>query len=283
MWIVFSGITFAGMDSTAKFLVTTGVPVLLVIWARYVFQTVAVFFILLAHMRSLAFLKSRRPWLQFFRACALFGATMMFYNALKYIPLADGTAVVFLAPVMVTVLSGLFLGEHIDRHRWMAVAIAFAGVMVVVRPGSGILGYHALLPLGTALLTAIYFVMTRVLGSFQQERLGKALEKLGTIFGGYSEWGQPIHQVGNDVEVLGMPSRRPETRGAFRMLCRHNRWVQEFGKIRDADEISRREKVWQEVVEAIGSESGLPVGAIPAAEFRRRLGEYLDETSFTRK
>ncbi len=126
-------------------------------------------------------------------------------------------------------------------------------------------------------------VMKRVLGSFHQERLGKALEKLGTIFGGYSEWGQPIHQVGNDVEVLGMPSRRPETHSAFRMLCRHNRWVQEFGKIRDADEISRREKVWQELVETIGAESGLPVGAIPAAEFRRRLAEHLDEDSFTKK
>ena len=54
--------------------------------------------------------------------------------------------------------------------------------------------------------------------------------------------GRPIHQVGNDAEVLGMPSRRPETRSAFRMLCRHNRWVQEFGKVRDPDEISRREK-----------------------------------------
>lgn len=183
------------MDSTAKFLVTTGVPVLLVIWARYVFQTVAVFFILLAHMRSLAFLKSRRPWLQFFRACALFGATMMFYNALKYIPLADGTAVVFLAPVMVTVLSGLFLGEHIDRHRWMAVAIAFAGVMVVVRPGSGILGYHALLPLGTALLTAIYFVMTRVLGNqdqvtstaFYSTAVGSAILSVFVVF----SWSTP--------------------------------------------------------------------------------------------
>ena len=62
-----------------------------------------------------------------------------------------------------------------------------------------------------------------------------ALEKLGTIFGVYGEWGQPVHDVGNDVRILGLPIRRPDTaKHAFRMLCRHNKYVQEFGQVRDA-------------------------------------------------
>jgi hypothetical protein len=55
----------------------------------------------------------------------------------------------------------------------------------------------------------------------------------GTIFGGYGEWGQPIHDVGNDVRILGLPLRRPQTDHAFRMLCRHNRYVQEYGRVRE--------------------------------------------------
>ena len=64
----------------------------------------------------------------------------------------------------------------------------------------------------------------------KEPKLASALEKLGTIFGAYGEWGQPIHGVGNDVRLLGLPIRRPNTEHAFRMLCRHNRYVQEFGR-----------------------------------------------------
>ena len=66
-------------------------------------------------------------------------------------------------------------------------------------------------------------------------KLAAALEKLGTIFGAYGEWGQPIHGVGNDVRILGLPIRRPSTAHAFRMLCRHNRYVQQYGRVKDAD------------------------------------------------
>ena len=87
-------------------------------------------------------------------------------------------------------------------------------------------------------------VVTKILETVKQERLANRLEKLGTIFGGYGEWGQPIHQVGHDVELLGLPAERPDAALAMRMVCRHNRHVQEFGKVRDLDEIARRERVW---------------------------------------
>ena len=110
--------------------------------------------------------------------------------------------------------------------------------------------------------------------------LANALEKLGTIFGGYSEWGQPIHDVGNDVRILGLPIRRPNTIHAFRMLCRHNKYVQEFGRVRDADEIARRERVWERAIDAIESKTGHEVGAMPAPDFRQHLAGEIDIKTF---
>jgi nucleoside-diphosphate-sugar epimerase len=113
------------------------------------------------------------------------------------------------------------------------------------------------------------------------EKLAGVVEKLGSIFGVYGEWGQPIHDVGNDVRLLGLPIRRPETAMAFRMLCRHNRFVQEYARVRDPDEIARRERLWQETLEEIEYTTGRQAGAIPAGEFRRLLSERIELRTFT--
>jgi nucleoside-diphosphate-sugar epimerase len=114
----------------------------------------------------------------------------------------------------------------------------------------------------------------------KEPKLAGALEKLGTIFGAYGEWGQPIHGVGNDVRLLGLPIRRPNTQHAFRMLCRHNRWVQEYGRVRDADETARRERVWAKAVEAIEHGTGHEIGAVTASDFRRLIEEEIDLRTF---
>ena len=92
--------------------------------------------------------------------------------------------------------------------------------------------------------------------------------------------GQPIHEVGRDVSILGLSAERPITRHAFRLLCRHNRYVQNFGQVRDLDEISRREKIWWDFcIDLEGLIAG-PVGAMPAEEFRRAVAESLDLETF---
>ena len=83
-----------------------------------------------------------------------------------------------------------------------------------------------------------------LLGALGERKLALAFERLDALFGTYIEWGQPIHDVGDDVKILALPARRPDTVGAFRMLCRHSRFVQEFGTVRDPDEIARRERLW---------------------------------------
>jgi len=112
------------------------------------------------------------------------------------------------------------------------------------------------------------------------QKLANVVEKLGSIFGVYGEWGQPIHDVGNDVRLLGLPIRRPETAASFRMLCRHNKYVQEFAKVRDADEIARRERVWEMAIEAIEYETGRQVAAIRPREFRQLLADKMELGSF---
>ncbi len=124
-------------------------------------------------------------------------------------------------------------------------------------------------------------IVTKILKAAKQDKIAHALDKLGTIFAGYSEWGQPIHQVGNDVRVLGLPTPRPNTEHVFRLLCRHNRFVQDFGKVHDLDEISRREKAWWDFMLGLEEETGMPVGAIPADKFHTMMDDRLDTTTFT--
>ncbi len=119
-----------------------------------------------------------------------------------------------------------------------------------------------------------------LLGALGEPKLGQAFERLGALFGAYSEWGQPIHDVGDDVKVLALPARRPDTVGAFRMLCRHSRFVQEFGTVRDPDEIARRERLWERTIDEMEFGTGRPATSLPAREFRRLLEARIDLAAF---
>ena len=113
-----------------------------------------------------------------------------------------------------------------------------------------------------------------------QQKLARAVERLGVIFGGYSEWGQQVHGVGDDVAVLALPARRPEALPAFRMLCRHNRFVQEFGRVRDPAEIARRERLWEQVIDEIEFGTGRAAASLSAREFRPLIEARIDLARF---
>jgi nucleoside-diphosphate-sugar epimerase len=119
-----------------------------------------------------------------------------------------------------------------------------------------------------------------LLARLGQERTARSLARLATIFGVYGEWGQPVHGVGNDVRLLALPSRRPDSRQAFRMACRHNRYVLRFGEVTDGEEVARRERVWAEALERIELEAGRPAAEVPPSEFQRALRRRLDLDRF---
>jgi nucleoside-diphosphate-sugar epimerase len=142
------------------------------------------------------------------------------------------------------------------------------------------LGVNVRLVDPTLFRTVTLPVLKAALTRIGEAKLAAAMEKLGTIFGGYGEWGQPIHDVGNDVRILGLDIRRPNTLHAFRMLCRHNKYVQEFGRVRDPDEIARRERLWEQAIDAIEYDTGRQVASIPAREFRANLAGEIDLKTF---
>ena len=122
-----------------------------------------------------------------------------------------------------------------------------------------------------------------LLGALGEHKLAQAFERLGALFGNYIEWGQPIHEVGDDVKILALPARRPDTVEAFRMLCRHSRFVQEFGMVRNPDEIARRERLWGQAIDEIEFGTGRPAASLPAREFRRLLEARIDLSGFRKR
>ena len=158
---VLAAFLLASMDALAKHLSAT-YAVLFVLWGRYFFHTVLTF-AFLSKAGSFGFLRSRRPGLQLLRACLLFGATACMFSAFKYMPLADATAIMFLYPLLITVLSVPLLGERVGARRWAAVAVGFAGILFIAQPGSSALSPTALLPFLAAVSVSLYMIMTRIL------------------------------------------------------------------------------------------------------------------------
>lgn len=102
-----------------------------------------------------------RPWLQLVRGCCLAGATLTFFSAIFVMPLAEATALVFLAPILTALLSGPLLGEKVRPATFAASAIAFAGVIVVLRPNFAEVGPAALLPVAAACCMALLMIANR--------------------------------------------------------------------------------------------------------------------------
>lgn len=102
---------------------------------------------------------SRRA--QALRATLTVMATFLFITSLRYMHLADALAIAFSGPLFLTALAAPFLGERVGWRRWAAVAVGFAGVLVVIRPTGESAQWAALLPLGAALSSACRDILTR--------------------------------------------------------------------------------------------------------------------------
>ncbi len=150
---------FAVMDAVSKYL-TRFYPVTTVLLARYVFHTLLVIAVLSPRL-GFALVRTARPRVQLVRGALLAGASLCFVGALKYMPVAETSAISFVAPLLVTLMAVLLLKEKVGPGRWIAVAGGFAGVLIIIRPGSAIFAWASVLPLGTAVLFASYQILTR--------------------------------------------------------------------------------------------------------------------------
>lgn len=164
--------SFSVLDSIGKFLSQT-YPVMLVVWARYVFH-VLVMLVLLGPRMGRRLVQTRHPRFQVVRGVLLCLSTIVFFTGLSMMPLAEASSITQLGPVIATVMAIVWLKETPPRGVWWALAASFAGVLLIIRPGSAIFTWAALLPLVTAFLFAGYNLLTR--------RLANEDDSLATLF-----------------------------------------------------------------------------------------------------
>ncbi|MCP1675969.1 drug/metabolite transporter (DMT)-like permease [Natronocella acetinitrilica] len=150
------------MDGVAKHLVTD-FPVFQVVWARFTFHLLWMLPVLWLLGLKLRDLWPTRPGVQLIRSGFLLGATVSFFAAIRYMPIADALALLFISPMVCTLLSPLALGERIGPVRWLAVVAGFVGALIVVRPGFGVFHWASLLALSAGVFHGCYLLTTRVL------------------------------------------------------------------------------------------------------------------------
>ena len=131
--ILLAGVFFATLDATAKYLVTDH-TLFVVVWARYLGQMVVVTPIAW-HRGGNGFWRTRHLRMQLVRSLCLVLATLCFFGALRFVPLAEGSAITFLAPMFAILLSIPVLGERPTRARWIAAIVGFGGILLLMRPG----------------------------------------------------------------------------------------------------------------------------------------------------
>lgn len=150
-------------DSTAKHLARS-YPLAEVVWARYAFNLLFLLPLLVMAGHRAPW-RSARPGLQLLRGVAMITATGLMFLSVSLLPLAETYAITFLAPLFVAGLAVPVLGEKVSLPRWGAILLGFLGVLVVVRPGSGVLGLAALAPVAMAFFFAVYQLVTRQLAA----------------------------------------------------------------------------------------------------------------------
>jgi drug/metabolite transporter (DMT)-like permease len=152
---------FILVDATGKYLVRD-FPVLGVVWARYFFHFVFMAVYVTA-IGDRGLLRATRPGLQVARALTVFSFAIFLFAALKYLPQAEATAISFVAPLLILVLAGPLLGERVGWARWAAAIAGFAGMLVIVRPGSGLAPIGVAFAIATLACNAAFQLMSRKL------------------------------------------------------------------------------------------------------------------------
>ena len=155
---------FALLDGSAKWLVQS-VPVLVVVWLRFLTHTLLASALLLP-IRGAALVRTRHLRWHLLRGLMFCAMTGINFWALQYLLLTVTASIFFLVPILIALMSAPLLGERIDARRWIAILVGFAGVLVVVRPGSAAFHPAMLLSLANVVIYAAFNLMTRKLAAY---------------------------------------------------------------------------------------------------------------------
>jgi len=172
MVLMVSAMLFAPvMDAIAKTVATQyAVSPATVTFGRFFIQALFLF-LFLAVAWAKHVLPVRVSGINILRGMLMGLAAMLFFTAVKYMPLADAISVFFVEPLIVMLLSAIFLGEKVGWRRVTAAIIGFGGALIVIRPSYELFGLISLLPLCTAFLFSVYLILTRVSGASEDNPL----------------------------------------------------------------------------------------------------------------
>ena len=173
---------FAVLDTVTK-KISMGMSLMLALWFRYLIQAVfsTVFFL---PKRGMGLFKTQHPKFQIARGVLLFGSSMCAFYGLKYLPVGEFTAIASITPLVVTLMAAMSLGEKVRKLRWALVIGAFAGTMVIVRPGSQHFDWVLIFPLLLILTNSSFQLLTRKMTSTEDPITMNVLTGwVGTLMG----------------------------------------------------------------------------------------------------
>jgi drug/metabolite transporter (DMT)-like permease len=159
-WMIMTMLLFVSMDTCAKFLVAQ-YPTIQVAWGRYFFQVLILVVALAPKLPTL--IRTTSLKFQLIRSMFLLGATLCFFTGLQTIQVAEASAIMYTAPLMLTAAAPFVLKEKVGIRRWMSVLVGFVGALIIIRPGQGVIAEGAFWVLGAAACYACYQISTRAL------------------------------------------------------------------------------------------------------------------------
>ena len=164
--MVITTIVFASQDGLSKYLATE-YNVYMVVMIRYWFF--AAFVMTISSRKpggAKQVAKTKTPLLQIFRSLILVTEMCVTILAFTLLGLAETHAIFASYPLIIAMLSGPILGEHVGWRRWLAICVGFFGILIILNPGNGIFSPYALVPLAGAILFALYGLLTRYAGQY---------------------------------------------------------------------------------------------------------------------
>ena len=164
--MVITTIVFASQDGLSKYLATE-YNVYMVVMIRYWFFAAFVMTISSRKpggVKQVA--KTKTPLLQIFRSLLLVAEMCVTILAFTLLGLAETHAIFASYPLIIAMLSGPILGERVGWRRWLAICVGFFGILIILNPGNGIFSPYALVPLAGAILLAVYCLLTRYAGQY---------------------------------------------------------------------------------------------------------------------
>ena len=156
---VFAAFLFSLVGGTVKWLGQEGFAVFQVVFFRYFFGLLPV--TVLLWRSGLDSLKTRRPIMHIVRGCLFFASLSLFMAGVRVLPLAEAVAILFTSPLLVAALSHPILGERVGARRWGAITAGFAGILIILRPGTEVFQLEALFALLSALCFSLALLLTR--------------------------------------------------------------------------------------------------------------------------